>query len=63
MVEKSVPFAGLDQFALGARNGLVGLLCFEAQGLVFLGDVAGAFCLDRKLVFEIDADRLAGPSR
>ena len=58
VVEKAVPLAGLDQLALGAGNGLVGFLGLEAQGLVFLGDVAGAFGLDRELVFEIDADRL-----
>ena len=57
VVEEAVALAGLDQFALGAGDRLVGLLRFEAQGLVFFRDVAGAFGLDRELVFQVGDDR------
>ena len=58
VVEEAVALAGLDQLPLGAGDRLVGLLGFEAQGLVLFRDVAGALGLDGELVLQVGDDRL-----
>ena len=58
VVEEAVPLAGLDQLPLGAGDGLVGLLRFEAQRLILFRDVAGALGLDGELVLQVGDDRL-----
>ena len=57
VVEEAVPLAGLDEFPLGAGDGLVGLLRFEAQRLILFRDVAGALGLDGELVLQVADDR------
>lgn len=58
MVEQPIALAGLDELPLGAGHGLVGLLRFEAQRLVFFRDVAGALGLDGELVLKVGDNRL-----
>ena len=58
VIEQAVALAGLDELPLGAGHRLVGLLRFEAQGLVLFRDVAGALGLDGELVLQVGDDRL-----